>query len=295
MRPSSCASASTASTRARRSAGDRPGKSSAAARSRSLGEPPSSAVTQRTVLPRRVEVARLRVGFVPDLRPVQPPPGAGIGPEVADRGGHARYSAGVSAGHSRRHVVPAGVAALIVAGVVLSLVAGLRPARAQHVNAQLPWHTVELDARGNLLPWYEPAEGLGYDHVLHLGWRFLERDVPADSRTRRPVYLNFAVFDSRTRQGTYWQHDPAELYASFVDSLLPWYAYSGDRQATGVVRRMLDYQLAHGTTPAGWSWPGVPFATACAGDLDYGRCLAGMPKAYYGGIEPDKVGLLGLG
>jgi hypothetical protein len=58
---------------------------------------------------------------------------------------------------------------------------------------------------------------------------------------------------------------------------------------------MLDYQLAHGTTPAGWEWPRVPFATSCAGQRQYGRCLAGMPQSFYGGIEPDKVGLLGLG
>jgi hypothetical protein len=39
----------------------------------------------------------------------------------------------------------------------------------------------------------------------------------------------------------------------------------------------------------------VPFATSCAGDRNYGRCLAGMPRRFYGGTEPDKVGLLGHG
>jgi hypothetical protein len=58
---------------------------------------------------------------------------------------------------------------------------------------------------------------------------------------------------------------------------------------------MLDYQLAHGTTPRGWAWPRVPFATSCAGDRTYGRCLAGLPRRLYGGTEPDKVGLLGHG
>jgi hypothetical protein len=58
---------------------------------------------------------------------------------------------------------------------------------------------------------------------------------------------------------------------------------------------MLDYQLAHGTSPAGWAWPRVPFATSCAGERRYGRCLAGLPRRFYGGIETDKVGMLGLG
>jgi hypothetical protein len=32
-------------------------------------------------------------------------------------------------------------------------------------------------------------------------------------------------------------------------------------EALQAVREMLDYQLAHGTTPSGWEWPEVPFAT----------------------------------
>lgn len=87
---------------------------------------------------------------------------------------------------------------------------------------------------------------------------------------------------------------PAMLYASFVDSVLPWHAYSGDRGPVRVVREMLDFQLAHGTTPSRWAWSQVPFATSCAGHREYGRCFAGMPRSFYGGVEPDKVGQLGL-
>ena len=45
---------------------------------------------------------------------------------------------------------------------------------------------------------------------------------------------------------------------------------------------------------AGWAWPGVPYATACAGATEYGSCTAGLPRAFHGGIEPDKIGELGL-
>jgi pimeloyl-ACP methyl ester carboxylesterase len=156
------------------------------------------------------------------------------------------------------------------------------------VHPLLPWHRAVRDGQGNLLPWYRPRVGLGYDHVLRLGWDFVERRAAQR-------YLRYAVFDGRSLRGIYWQHNPAFLNAAFVDSVVAWYPYSGDRRAIAVVRRMLDYQLSHGTTPARWAWARVPFATSCAGAARYGRCLAGLPRRFYGGTEPDKVGLLGRG
>jgi poly(3-hydroxybutyrate) depolymerase len=160
--------------------------------------------------------------------------------------------------------------------------------RGTPVHPLLPWHSAKRDAQGKLLAWYRPEAGLGYDHVLRLGWNFVERRA-------HKLYLRYAVFDGASLRGGYWQHHPAFVNAAFVDSLLGWYPYSGDRRAIATVREMLDYQLAHGMTPSGWAWPRVPFATSCAGDRTYGRCLAGLPRRFYGGIEPDKVGLLGHG
>lgn len=171
----------------------------------------------------------------------------------------------------------------------------LRAAKPALVHALLPWHRAVRDPQGRLLPWYRPQAGLGYDRVLRLGWKFIEQQVPRDPRTGAKVYLNYAVFDGETLRGLYWQHNPAFLNATFVDSLVSWYPYSGDRRALRAVREMLAYQLAHGTSPAGWAWPRVPFATSCAGERRYGRCLAGLPRRFYGGIETDKVGMLGLG
>jgi hypothetical protein len=163
------------------------------------------------------------------------------------------------------------------------------------VNAQLPWHQAVLDSQGKLLAWYHPKENLGYDKVLHLGWDFMEHKVPDDPKTGLKVYLINSVFDGKTLLGINWQHNPAMVYGSMVDSLVAWYPYSGDEQAEGVVRRMLDYQLAHGTTPADWKWPNVPFATSCKNQPEYGRCIRDMPEEFYGGIETDKIGELGIG
>ncbi|MCW3045887.1 MAG: hypothetical protein JWO74_171 [Solirubrobacterales bacterium] len=178
--------------------------------------------------------------------------------------------------------------AVLVPGVLAS---------SEPVHAHLTTHRAVLDRNGRILSWYAPRQTRGYDHVIRLAWNFIESKVPLDSRwgTGLPVHLVSSVYDGTTKQGSYWQHNPASLYAQFVDSLVTWHGYSGDTKAVAAVKQMLDYQLAHGTTPAGWEWPSVPFATACAGDKDYGRCLAGMPRSFYGGIETDKVGELGVG
>jgi hypothetical protein len=190
-----------------------------------------------------------------------------------------------------------GIAAPAAAALSALAIAGITTGSTRQplVHPLLPWHPAVLDEQGKLLAWYRPQAGLGYDRVLRLGWRFIERRVPRDRRVGARVYLLHPVFDERTLQGRYWQHNPAFLFSSFVDSLVSWYPYSGDRRAIATVRAMLDYQLAHGTTPRGWAWSRVPFATSCAGDRTYGRCLAGLPRRFYGGGEPDKVGLLGLG
>lgn len=163
-----------------------------------------------------------------------------------------------------------------------------------YLNAQLPWHPVVLDSQNRVLAWYHPEKNLGYDQFLRLDWEFLEHTVPIDTRTGVKVYLTAAVFDGTSLQGEYWQHNPAGTFAHQMDALLGWYPYSGDREAIEVLRLMLDYQLTHGTTPADWDWAEVPFTTSCLADKDYGRCLAGLPKEFYGGLETDKVGELGL-
>lgn len=183
--------------------------------------------------------------------------------------------------------------ALLVALLVPALIAQSR----LFVNAQLPYHDAVTDQQGKLLAWYEPNKNLGYDHVLRLGWDFVEHKVPVDTRTKTglKIYLINSVFDDKTLQGVYWQHNPAMVYAAFVDGLVAWYPYSGDEEAIAAVRGMLDYQLAHGTTPADWSWASVPFATACDDQTDYGHCIQNLPAEFYGGIETDKVSQLGVG
>jgi len=189
--------------------------------------------------------------------------------------------------NTHRKLAPVAMALLIAA---LSCSAGI-----DYVNSELPWHHVVVDSNNKLLAWYHPEKNQGYDRVLKLGWDFLEHKIPTDPKTGLKVYLINAVFDSKTLLGVNWQGNPASTFGQFVDSLVGWYPYSGDEEAIGVVRSMLDHQLAHGTTPGDWKWPGVPFSTNDKNNPDYGRGIRGKPKDFYGGIETDKVGELGIG
>ena len=190
---------------------------------------------------------------------------------------------------------------IVAAALCLPLVAGAGQSYVSapdvYVNAQVPWHPVVLDAQGKLLAWYQPQKNLGYDHVVRLAWDFIEHKIPFDTRhgTCLKIYLINSVYDGKTMQGTYYQHNPAMVFASFVDSLVGWFPYSGDQEAVQAVRGMLDYQLAHGTTDSKWEWPDVPFATSCGDEREYGGCVQDMPHEFYGGIETDKVGELGTG
>lgn len=188
---------------------------------------------------------------------------------------------------------------VLTATLLWAFLAAVTPAmRGQYyVNSQLPWHDAVLDAQGKLLAWYHPDRNQGYDKFMKLAWDFMEHKVPNDTRhgSGQKIYLINAVYDAKTLQGANWQGNPASTFGQFVDSLVAWFPYSGDEEAIRVVREMLDYQLAHGTTPADWDWPNVPFATNCDDQPDYGRCIRGMPQEFYGGIETDKLGELGIG
>lgn len=158
--------------------------------------------------------------------------------------------------------------------------------------SELLHHTVRLDAGGQLLPW------TSYAHVAQLAWSALETRFPPQDNGL-PTYMAYSRFDPDEFWGVSWPHNPAGLYAMLTDSAVLWYAFSGDEQAVALARRVLDHQLAHGTTPATWDWASVPYASANPGDVDYG----GADDAWcdfcgrgdgVGVIEPDKVGELGF-
>jgi hypothetical protein len=158
--------------------------------------------------------------------------------------------------------------------------------------ADLLHHSVRLDGEGKIVPWTR------YGNVARLAWTALETRFPPQDNGL-PTFMAYSRFDPDEFWGVSWPHNPAGLYAMLTDSAVLWYQYSGDDAAIALVRRALDHQLAHGTTPAGWDWPRVPYASANPGDVEY----AGADDAWCescgrgdgtGVIEPDKVGELGF-
>lgn len=183
--------------------------------------------------------------------------------------------------------------ALVIAAVVAVLGLGPLAACGSASAPVLNGHAVLLDKSGQLLSWAAPQES-AYGQVVTLAWQELER-----LRAAGKPYLRYSQFNPRTLQGAGGPHNPAGLYAMLTQSGLGYFAYSGDPQSLPLVREALEQELDHGTTPAGWDWPSVPFASSNPGDTAYqgaddGRLCGGCGIGDgIGVIEPDKVGELG--
>ena len=173
---------------------------------------------------------------------------------------------------------------------------GRGPTPAAEPLPMIVGHPVRLDGSDKLLSWV--TADAPYAYVASIAWHALETRFPVQDNGLE-TWLANSRFDPSTFEGINWPHNPAGLYAMLTDSAVLWYAFSGDHAAVDVARRALDYQLSHGTTPAGWDWEHVPYASANAGDVDYrgaddswcDYCGRGDGA---GVIEPDKVGELGF-
>jgi hypothetical protein len=164
---------------------------------------------------------------------------------------------------------------------------------------------VKRDSKMRILGWYKPeVPGAVYDKVIHLSSEFL-KSMPDEEKTGLPVYLVTCCFEGPQFNSSGkiipqdWPHNPACVYAGAVQSLAIRYrVYSGDNSYLELVRKMLDYELAFGTTPEGWIWPGVPYASADPFTRNYQGATKweadGMRGDGLHGIEPDKVGELGI-
>eukprot|EP01043_Picozoa_sp_COSAG02_P043317 COSAG02_NODE_3762_length_6271_cov_49.947181_4_plen_320_part_00 len=96
-----------------------------------------------------------------------------------------------------------------------------------------------------------------------------------------------------------YPHNPASLFAQWVDVALRIYAYSGNSSWVAKAEVMMAFQLANGTTEnsSDWTWPGIPYASSDAGYTVYRGSHHGNVSGSGDGvgvIEADKIGGVGL-
>ena len=176
-----------------------------------------------------------------------------------------------------------------------------------HINAQqldsICGRKVIYDQSGKILSWHSPdIPGAAYSHVAKLASEFL-LDTPVEPQTGLPMYFVTCCFKGphMTPEKNFiarrWMHNPACFFAGSVQSLaVQYFPYSGDKRFIQLVREMLDYQLEHGTTPANYRWPNVPYASSNPFEKEYtgASFWKGGRGDGFNGIEPDKVGEMGF-
>ncbi|MCA0458000.1 MAG: DUF4082 domain-containing protein [Chloroflexi bacterium] len=150
-------------------------------------------------------------------------------------------------------------------------------------------HQVMVDSSNKLVSWI--ASDYPYDQVMEWGWNYIQNSVPNTSAGIKH-YLSYCCYFEPAGGNSNWYHNPAGLYASFVDSLIMAYPYTGSATLVTTVKGMLDYQLANGTTPAGWLWGSMPYASAVNGQTVYQGDGTSVRDGA-NGIQPDKAAELG--
>lgn len=181
-------------------------------------------------------------------------------------------------------------------GVAAFVAAGTEPAEAQEV---LNNHPVVLDSQGKLLPWYGPAEK-AYDHFLRLRWEFIKTKAPMSPgpppRSSYPHYYFYCEYKHKNGGivlDDAFMNDVGEKIPNWVESARLYYAYTGDASVMDIVRKLVDYTLDHGISPATFAWPNFPYTTTNAGDLEF-RGFTSAKRFVLHEIQVDHAGDMGL-
>jgi hypothetical protein len=88
-----------------------------------------------------------------------------------------------------------------------------------------------------------------------------------------------------------WMNDVGEKIPNWFESARLYHAHSGDAEAMTIVRGLVDYAIDHGTSPAGFAWPGFPHTTTGPGDLEF---LGFTPTFARHEVQVDHAGDMGL-
>ncbi|HZK64151.1 MAG TPA: hypothetical protein VFC34_08405, partial [Puia sp.] len=83
-----------------------------------------------------------------------------------------------------------------------------------------------------------------------------------------------------------------EKIPNWFESARLYYQYTGDRRALDIITGMINYTIDHGTSPAGFAWPGFPYTTTNAGDTLF-RGFTNSKKLVLHEVQVDHAGDMG--
>src|SRR6201995_5147232 len=90
---------------------------------------------------------------------------------------------------------------------------------------RLIYHPIRTDARGRIIPWYNPDAGISYNHIMGQVWNFW--DTMRRDMNGLPYYMNHQVwnpdFDDRRGIG-------GDQFAMALSSWRLYYAYTGNER-----------------------------------------------------------------
>ncbi|PYV44564.1 MAG: hypothetical protein DMG06_05995 [Acidobacteria bacterium] len=186
---------------------------------------------------------------------------------------------------------------LVALGIELAAICGmdLSPVFAEDI---FNTHKVVLDNQNKIIPWSVPVEK-AYDHFLRLRWNFIKTKVPncpgPAPRSSFPQYYFYCAF--RDKNGTLepdtWMNDVGEKIPNWFESARLYYAYTGDVSVMTIVKNLVDYTMAHGTSPSTFAWADFPYTTTNAGDMEF-RGFTNHKKLVLHEIQVDHAGDIGL-
>jgi len=152
---------------------------------------------------------------------------------------------------------------------------------------------VQLDAKGKMLPWPMP-ENTGYSYSSH----FLSQwTILWDQYNRQRLHYFYCCFDfDRTTfelvPDKNWVNSTGYLRAMMEGFIERLYPYTVDARTLTFLQDFVDYELENGTTPDGYAWSRVPYASANPGAKKYSGWSQLGAEDY---IEPHVVGEDGYG
>jgi hypothetical protein len=88
-------------------------------------------------------------------------------------------------------------------------------------------------------------------------------------------------------------NDVGEKIPNWFESARLYYAYTGDASVMTIAKNLIDYSMDHGTSPSTFSWPGFPYTTTNAGDMEF-RGFTNHGKLSLHEVQVDLAGEMGL-